>query len=44
MVIKVSALCAYFLVVLAIGFLARTRWKSSPDTYFLADRRDGAFN
>jgi len=41
MFIKVSVLCAYFLIVLAIGFIARTRWKSSPDTYFLADRKLG---
>ena len=41
MFIKVSVLCAYFLVVLAIGFIARTRWKSSPETYFLADRKLG---
>ena len=41
MLIKVSVLCLYFLVVLAIGFIARTRWKSSPETYFLADRNLG---
>ena len=41
MLIKVSVLCAYFLIVLAIGFIARTRWKSSPETYFLADRKLG---
>jgi SSS family solute:Na+ symporter len=41
MLIKVSVLCAYFLIVLVIGFIARTRWKSSPDTYFLADRKLG---
>jgi solute:Na+ symporter, SSS family len=39
--IKVSVLCVYFLIVLAIGFIARTRWKSSPETYFLADRKLG---
>jgi SSS family solute:Na+ symporter len=41
MFIKVCVLCAYFLVVLVIGFIARTRWKSTPETYFLADRKLG---
>lgn len=41
MTIKVAVLVGYFLVVLAIGFIARTRWKSSPETYFLADRKLG---
>ena len=41
MLIKVSVLIAYFLIVLVIGFIARTRWKSTPDTYFLADRKFG---
>ena len=41
MVIKVSVLIAYFLIVLIIGFIARTRWKSTPDAYFLADRKLG---
>jgi SSS family solute:Na+ symporter len=40
--IKISVLCAYFLIVLVIGFIARTRWKSTPDTYFLADRKLGS--
>jgi len=39
--IKISVLCVYFLIVLAIGFIARTRWKSSPETFFLADRKLG---
>ena len=43
MVVKVSVLIAYFLIVLVIGFIARTRWKSSPETYFLADRGLGTF-
>jgi len=38
---KIFVLCAYFLIVLIIGFIARTRWKSTPDTYFLADRKLG---
>ena len=41
MLIKVSVLCAYFMIILVIGFIARTRWKSSPETYFLADRKLG---
>jgi solute:Na+ symporter, SSS family len=41
MVTKVVVLIAYFLIVLAIGLVARTRWKSSPETYFLADRQFG---
>jgi len=39
--VKVFVLCVYFLTVLVIGFIARTRWKSSPETYFLADRKLG---
>ena len=42
MIIKISVLCIYFLIVLVIGFIARTRWKSTPDAYFLADRKLGA--
>ncbi len=41
MITKIFVLCAYFLIVLVIGFIARTRWKSTPDTYFLADRKFG---
>lgn len=41
MAIKISVLCSYFLIVLVIGFVARTRWKSTPDAYFLADRKLG---
>ena len=41
MFVKVFVLCVYFLTVLVIGFIARTRWKSSPETYFLADRKLG---
>ena len=43
MLIKISVLCLYFLIVLSIGFIARTRWKSTPETYFLADRSLGSF-
>jgi len=41
MVVKISILITYFIVVLAIGMVARTRLKSSPETYFLADRKLG---
>ena len=41
MLTKIFVLCAYFLIVLVIGFVARTRWKSTPETYFLADRKLG---
>ena len=39
--VKVGVLIGYFVIVLFIGFIARTRWKSSPETYFLADRKLG---
>lgn len=39
--LKIVVFGAYFIFVLAIGFFTRTRWKSSPETYFLADRRLG---
>ncbi|MCD6297175.1 MAG: sodium:solute symporter family protein, partial [Deltaproteobacteria bacterium] len=39
--VKIFVLAGYFLVVLAIGFIARARWRSSPETYFLADRKLG---
>ncbi len=42
MSVKLVVLIGYFSIVLVIGFLARTRWKSSPETYFLADRKLGA--
>jgi SSS family solute:Na+ symporter len=38
---KISVLTVYFLIVLMIGYLTRTHWKSSPSNYFLADRRLG---
>jgi SSS family solute:Na+ symporter len=41
MAVKIGVLVAYFLVVLAVGFIARTRWKSTPEAYFLADRKLG---
>jgi len=41
MTIKIAVLISYFVIVLVIGFIARTRWKSTPETYFLADRKLG---
>ena len=41
MAIKISIFAAYFLCVMAVGIFARTRWKSSPESYFLADRKLG---
>jgi SSS family solute:Na+ symporter len=41
LIIKISVLTAYVLIVLVIGYLTRTHWKSSPASYFLADRRLG---
>jgi SSS family solute:Na+ symporter len=41
-VTKIAVLASYFLIVLVIGFIARTRWKSTPEAYFLADRKLGA--
>ncbi len=42
MSIKIAVLVSYFVVVLVIGFIARTRWRSTPETYFLADRKLGS--
>ncbi len=42
MAVKISVLIGYFLTVLSIGYWARTRWQSSPETYFLADRKLGS--
>ncbi|RJQ53750.1 MAG: sodium:solute symporter family protein [Desulfobacteraceae bacterium] len=39
--IKIIVIVLYFSVVLIIGFIARTRWRSSPESYFLADRSLG---
>ena len=39
--IQIVVFTVYFLSVLAIGIFARSRWKSTPETYFLADRRLG---
>lgn len=41
MITKISVLLAYFLIVLVIGWFTRTHWKSSPASYFLADRKLG---
>ena len=41
MAVKIAVLSGYFIVMLIIGMIARTRWKSTPESYFLADRRLG---
>ncbi len=41
MLIKISVFGAYFVVVLLIGIATRTRWASTPENYFLADRKLG---
>ncbi|MCD6599531.1 MAG: sodium:solute symporter family protein [Dehalococcoidia bacterium] len=41
MTLKIFTLLSYFLVVLVIGLLAHTKWKCSPESYFLADRKLG---
>lgn len=41
MFVKVAVLITYFITVLVIGLIARTRWKSPSETYFLADRKLG---
>ena len=38
MATKIVVLGGYFLIVLVIGLLAKTRWKSTPESYFLSDR------
>lgn len=41
MIIKISVLISYFLIILLIGYFARSRWNSTPQSYFLADRKLG---
>jgi len=41
MLIRITALGAYFLIVLCLGFLARSRLGDSPSQYFLAGRTLG---
>ncbi|MBM4314638.1 MAG: sodium:solute symporter family protein [Deltaproteobacteria bacterium] len=41
MITKIFVLAAYFLAILLIGYFTRTHWKSSPASYFLADRKLG---
>jgi len=43
MTVKAAILAGYFLMVLSIGFFARTRWGSSAESYFLADRKLGTW-
>ena len=41
MTVSIITLLSYFLIVLTIGLFARTKWNSSPGSYFLADRKLG---
>ncbi len=43
MLTKVAVLAVYFLVVLVLGFLARSQLKDGPTDYFLAGRGLGSF-
>ncbi|MFW6147089.1 MAG: sodium:solute symporter family transporter [Thermodesulfobacteriota bacterium] len=43
MTVKVAILTGYFLIVLSIGFFARTGWGASAESYFLADRKLGTW-
>ncbi len=38
MTTKILILSVYFVAVLAIGYFTRTHWRSTPASYFLADR------
>ncbi len=42
MITRIAVLAAYFLVVLLLGFLARSRLSDSPSRYFLAGRGLGS--
>ncbi len=41
MATKIIILSVYFVILLVIGYFARTHWRSTPTAYFLADRRLG---
>ena len=41
MTVKITVLGFYFLIVLALGFLARSKLRESPSEYFLAGRSLG---
>jgi len=43
MEVRITVIAVYFISVLAIGFITRTRWKATPDEYFLAGRGLGSF-
>ncbi len=38
MEIRIAVIAGYFVVVLTIGFIAKSRWRSTPEEYFLAGR------
>jgi solute:Na+ symporter, SSS family len=39
--VSLFVVVSYFFVVLLVGFLAKTKWRTSPESYFLANRRLG---
>ena len=43
MEVRIIVISLYFISVLTIGFVTRTRWKATPDEYFLAGRGLGTF-
>ena len=43
MEVRIIVITLYFVSVLTIGFITRTRWKATPDEYFLAGRGLGTF-
>ncbi len=38
MEVRIAVVAGYFVAVLTIGFIARSRWRSTPEEYFLAGR------
>ena len=38
MEIRIAVIAGYFVAVLTIGFIAKSRWRSTPEEYFLAGR------
>jgi SSS family solute:Na+ symporter len=41
MITKISILVSYFLIVVLIGYFTRSKWNSTPQSYFIADRKLG---
>ncbi|MBW2065459.1 MAG: sodium:solute symporter family protein [Deltaproteobacteria bacterium] len=40
---RLAVIAGYFVAVLGIGLMARTRWRSTPEEFFLAGRGLGSF-